>query len=50
MSISVSSGDFGAHGEIQGQGTGGEQVIAVVNTLQPTSTSRGADKLSIKHS
>jgi hypothetical protein len=41
---------LGAHGEIQGVGTGDEQVIVVVNTLQPTSTSRGTDKLSVKQS
>jgi hypothetical protein len=40
-------GDFG---EITGEGTGGEQVIVVINTMQPTSASRGTDKLSVKQS
>lgn len=48
--LTAYASSFNAHGEITGEGTGGDRVIVVVNTPQPTSTSRGTDKLSVKQS
>jgi hypothetical protein len=48
--ISATSGDFGAYESVHSPGTGGEDVGVVVFTPQPTSTSRGTDKLSVKQS
>ena len=48
--VGVDSANFSAYDEVHGPGTGGEAVYVSVNAGQPTSTSRGADKLSVKQS
>jgi hypothetical protein len=49
-SLTVYGSAFNAHGDIQGEGTGGEPVAVVLNTMQPTSVTRSTDKLSVKQS
>ena len=48
--MGVDSANFSAYNEVHGPGTGGEDVSVAVNAAQPTSTSRGPDKLSVKQS
>jgi hypothetical protein len=48
--MGVDSGNFSAYSSVHGPGTGGEDVSVAVNAAQPTSTSRGTDKLSVKQS
>jgi hypothetical protein len=49
-SLGANSGTFYALAEVQGLDTGGLGVEVAFNTPQPTSASRGTDKLSVKQS